>query len=75
MIGLTVLLFPLLLLGFMLFMQRVEDPLNRADNRRDMETFLDNASPAEMDSLVREGTDSALARFRHRVRGWRRRPN
>lgn len=73
MIGFLVLLFPVLMLGFMLFMQRVEEPLNRIDDPHEMETFLASASPQEMDTLVQEGTDTALARFRHRVRGWRRR--
>jgi hypothetical protein len=72
MAGLLVLLFPVLLLGFMLFMGRVEEPLNRVASEREIEKFLDDASPAELDTFVREGTDSALRRFRHRL-GLRRR--
>jgi hypothetical protein len=34
---------------------------------RDIEQFLDDASPEELDTFVREGTDSALRRFRKRV--------
>jgi hypothetical protein len=68
MLGLLVLLFPLLLLAFMLFMQRVEEPLNKVASERDIEQFLDDANPAELDSFVREGTDSALRRFRNRLR-------
>ena len=68
MLGLLVLLFPLLLLGFMLFMQRVEEPLNKVASERDVEQFLEGANRAELDSFVREGTDSALRRFRHRLR-------
>lgn len=68
MLGLLVLLFPLLLLGFMLFMERVEEPLNKVTSERDIEQFLDEANRAELDSFVREGTDSALRRFRDRVR-------
>ncbi len=76
MIGLTVLVFPFVLLGFMLFMARVEEPLNQVAVEREMEQFLDDANPAELDTFVREGTDSALARFRLRLGlGWRRRRN
>jgi hypothetical protein len=47
-------------------------------HERDMEHFLDDASPSELDTFVREGADSALARFRTRLglgrlrRGWRK---
>jgi hypothetical protein len=67
MIAFLVLLFPVLLLGFMLFMGKVEEPLNRLDDEREIEQFLDDASPEELDTFVREGTDSALRRFRHRL--------
>lgn len=76
-----VLLFPFLLLGFMLLMGKVEEPLNRVDDEREIETFLDDATPEELDTFVREGTDSALRRFRQRLSlrrllptGGRRRP-
>ena len=67
MIGLLVLLFPPLLLGFMLFMDRVEEPLNRAAPEREIQEFLDEANPDELDTFVREGTESALRRFRQRL--------
>jgi hypothetical protein len=67
MLAFLVLLFPVLLLGFMLFMGKVEEPLNRADTEREIETFLDDATPEELDTFVREGTDSALRRFRQRL--------
>ncbi len=67
MVGLLVLLFPVLLLGFMLFMGRVEEPLNRIAPEREIEKFLDDANPDELDTFVREGTDSALRRFRNRL--------
>lgn len=67
MIGLLVLLFPIVLLLFMLFMQRVEEPLNKVAVERQIEEFLDEANPDELDAFVREGTDSALSRFRHRL--------
>jgi hypothetical protein len=62
--GFLVLLFPVLLLVFMLFMGKVEEPLNRANTERELEKFLDDANPEELDTFVREGTDSALSRFR-----------
>ena len=75
MAGLLVLLFPIVLLGFMLFMQRVEEPLNKIAVERQIEQFLDDANSDELDALVREGTDSALRRFRHRLSLRRLRPN
>lgn len=78
MIGFALLLFPFLLLGFTLLMQRVEEPLSSVAVERQIEKFLDDASPEELDTFVREGTDSALSRFRARLglarlrRGWRK---
>ena len=69
MIGLLVLFFPLLLLGFMLFMARVEEPLNAGPGQqKEIEDFLDEANADEIDAFVREGVDSGLTRFRNRVR-------
>ena len=65
---LLVLLFPLLLMAFMLIMERIEKPLTRSAPERDVEDFLDHANPDELDTFVREGTDSALSRFRSRLR-------
>lgn len=65
---LLVLLFPLLLMAFMLIMERIEKPLTRSAPERDVEDFLDHANPDELDTFVREGTDSALSRFRNRLR-------
>ena len=67
MIGFLVLLFPFVLLGFVLFMERVEEPLNQVAVEREMEEFLDSANAEELDTFVREGTDSALSRFRQRL--------
>jgi hypothetical protein len=74
MIGFLVLLFPFVLLGFVLFMERVEEPLNQVAVEREMEEFFDTANREELDTFVREGTDSALDRFRQRlgIRWWRR---
>jgi hypothetical protein len=68
MIGFLVLLFPVLLLAFMLIMERIEEPLTRVADERDVQEFFDNATSEELDTLVREGTDSALQRFRSRLR-------
>lgn len=68
MIGFLVLLFPFLLMAFMLIMERIEAPLTRVARERDVEDFLDHANPAELNTFVREGTDSALQRFRTRLR-------
>jgi hypothetical protein len=73
MIGFLALLFPFVLLGFVLFMERVEEPLSRVAVEREIEEFLDGASQDELDAFVREGTESAMARFRTRL-GLRRRP-
>jgi hypothetical protein len=81
MIGLMLLLFPFVLLGFVVLMGRVEEPLSRIALERDIEQFLDDANPEELDTFVREGTDSALSRFRTRLglsrlrRGWRKAPD
>lgn len=67
MIAFLVLLFPFVLLGFVLLMGRVEEPLNQVAVERELEQFLDDANPEELDTFVREGTDSALSRFRQRL--------
>jgi hypothetical protein len=78
MIGFTLVLFPFVLLGFVMVMGRVEEPLTQIAEERDIEKFLDDANADELDAFVREGTDSALSRFRARLglnrlrRGWRK---
>jgi len=72
MIGFLVLLFPVLLLIFMLVMERIEEPLTRVALERDVEDFLEHASPDELNTLVREGPVSAMSRFRARLRMLRR---
>jgi hypothetical protein len=73
MVGFLVLLFPFVMLGFVLFMERVEEPLNQVATERDIEQFLDDANSDELDTFVREGTDPALSSFRQRLgRRWRR---
>lgn len=68
MAGLLVVLFPLALLAFMLFMEKVEQPLRRVDEESDVEDFLDHARPEEMDTFVRFGLRRALDRLRLRRR-------
>lgn len=68
MIGFLVLLFPVLLLVFMLVMERIEEPLTRVGLEREVEDFLENASRDELNTLVVEGPESAMARFRSRLR-------
>lgn len=68
MIGLLVVLFPLALLAFMLFMERVEAPLRTDSAESQVEDFLENARPAEMDTFVRFGFRRALEALRIRRR-------
>jgi len=60
--------FPVVLLGLLLAMERVERPLNAADTRKGLEGFLDNASPDEVNTLVTFGLATALERYRRRLR-------
>jgi hypothetical protein len=74
MIGFVFILFPFVLLAFVLLMEKVEEPLNQVAVEREIEHFLDDANAEELDTFVTEGTDSALTRFRHRLGlTWRRR--
>ena len=68
MIGFTLLLFPFVLLGFVMLMGRVEEPLSQVVGRARDRDLPDEANKSEMDAFVREGTDSALRRFRNRLR-------
>ncbi|CAN5770156.1 MAG: hypothetical protein H0T66_06800 [Geodermatophilaceae bacterium] len=68
MAGLLVVFFPLALLLFMLFMERVEQPLRTGGSESDVEDFLDNARPDEMDTFVRFGLRRALDKLRLRRR-------
>ncbi|HVX46533.1 MAG TPA: hypothetical protein VHC49_21745 [Mycobacteriales bacterium] len=68
MLSLLFVLFPLLLMAFMLLMERVEEPLRQSADEDHVAEFLETAEPAEVDTLVREGFTSAFARWRHRRR-------
>ena len=53
-------LFPFVLLGFMILMERVEAPLRTVAVEDRVEEFLDEARPEEMDTFVRDGLPAAL---------------
>ena len=62
-----VLLIPLLLMVFALFMERVEKRLKTsAVSEADVQEFLDTARPEEVNTLIREGWTKAFAKFRRR---------
>lgn len=61
------LLLPLLLLGLLLCMERVERPLRVESVSDQLESFLDGARPDEVETFVSEGFAPALERY------WRRR--
>ncbi len=62
-----VLLFPLLLLVFAVLMERVENRLqNITVTENEIEQFLDQAQPDEVNTFIREGWTRALAVFRLR---------
>ncbi len=66
MVGLLVVLFPFVLLGFMLLMERVESPLRTVAVEDRLDEFLDGARPEEMDTFVREGFPAALKQYGRR---------
>ncbi|MET0864658.1 MAG: hypothetical protein ABWZ98_10020 [Nakamurella sp.] len=64
-----VLLIPLLLMVFALFMERVEKRLKTSTvSEADVQEFLDTARPEEVNTLIREGWSKAFAKFRLRRR-------
>ncbi len=68
MAGLLVVFFPLFLLAFLLFMERVEQPLRRDAVGSDVEEFLDNASREDVDNVFVYGVRRSLERWRNRRR-------
>jgi len=68
MAGLLVVFFPLLLLAFLLFMERVEEPLQRGVTDTEVEAFLDTASREDVDNVFRYGVRRSLERWRNRRR-------
>jgi len=61
------LLLPVVLLGLMLAMERVERPLRVDSVSEELEGFLESARPEEVETFVSEGFAPALERY------WRRR--
>ena len=73
MIGFALIGFPFVLLGFVMVMGRVEEPMSQISDERQIEEFLHDANAEEMNTFVREGTESGLTRFRTRIALGRRR--
>ncbi|WP_232797215.1 hypothetical protein [Blastococcus atacamensis] len=66
MVALSVILFPPLLIAFLLVMERVEEPLRRPAGPREVGEFLSTATPGEVDTLATSGIRRALFRWRRR---------
>jgi hypothetical protein len=67
-VALIVILFPPLLIAFLLVMERVEEPLRRPTSQREVEDFLGTATPGEVGTLAHSGIRRAMARWRNRRR-------
>jgi hypothetical protein len=65
-VSLSVILFPPLLIAFLLVMERVEEPLRRPASLREVSEFLNTATSGEVDTLAASGIRRALSRWRHR---------
>ena len=68
MVALIVILFPPLLIAFLLVMERVEEPLRRPTSQREVEDFLGSATDAEVSTLANSGIRRAMTRWRVRRR-------
>ena len=68
MVAFSVILFPPLLIAFLLVMERVEEPLRRPASPREVTEFLSTATPGEVDTLASSGIRRAIFRWRHRRR-------
>ena len=75
MVAFSVILFPPLLIAFLLVMERVEEPLRHPTGPREVAEFLNSASSSEVDTLATSGIRRALGRWRRRKRGQRRSAN
>jgi hypothetical protein len=67
-VALSVILFPPLLIAFLLVMERVEEPLRRPASPLEVSDFLNTATPDEVDTLAASGIRRALLRWRRRRR-------
>jgi hypothetical protein len=68
MVAFSVILFPPLLIAFLLVMERVEEPLRRPAGPREVAEFLDTATQGEVDTLATSGIRRALFFWRRRRR-------
>ena len=68
MVAFSVILFPPLLIAFLLVMERVEEPLRRPAGPREVAEFLHTATPGEVDALATSGIRRALFFWRRRGR-------
>jgi hypothetical protein len=68
-VALSVILFPPLLIAFLLVMERVEEPLRRPASSREVSEFLNTATSGEVDTLATSGIRRALFRWRRRKGG------
>jgi hypothetical protein len=68
-VALSVILFPPLLIAFLLVMERVEEPLRRPASPREVSQFLNTATPGEVETLASSGIRRALFRWRRRKAG------
>ncbi|MCO7220295.1 hypothetical protein [Klenkia sp. PcliD-1-E] len=69
MVALIVILFPPLVIAFLLVMERVEEPLRRPTSQRQVEEFLATATPGDVDTLASSGIRRAMDRWRGRRSG------
>jgi hypothetical protein len=65
-VAFSVILFPPLLIAFLLVMERVEEPLRRPASSREVTEFLNTATTSEVDTLTSSGIRRALFRWRRR---------
>ncbi len=68
MVALIVILFPPLVIAFLLVMERVEEPLRRPTSQRQVEEFLATATRGDVDALANSGIRRAMDRWRGRRR-------
>ena len=68
MVALIVILFPPMVIAFLLIMERVEEPLRRPTSPREVAEFLQSATQGEVDTLAASGIRRAMARWRRRRR-------
>ena len=66
MVALIVILFPPLLIAFLLVMERVEEPLRRPTSQREVTEFLSTADQGDVNVLARSGILRAMFRWRRR---------